>query len=57
MTLTVDLGEEGVENIIIFENDTPEQIADNFCLRHSIDAKLRELLVSHIFNNMEQVRR
>lgn len=56
LTLTVDLGEEGRENILIFENDHPEHIAQNFCLKHNIDEKLKEMLISHISANMEQVR-
>ena len=44
LTITVDIGNGEFENLQICENDNPDAIAFEFCVKYGIKDKLRELL-------------
>jgi len=42
----VNIGKNGVERIIVYEGDTAESLADEFCLKHNLKPEMRDKLVT-----------
>ena len=56
LTITVEIGNGQKEKIIIFENDDPQKISEEFCLRHEISEDLQEIFINQINENINQVK-
>jgi hypothetical protein len=56
LTITVEIGEGRKENIIVFPDDNAADLAEEFCLKHNLGDKLKEVLYVHIQNNIDQVK-
>ena len=57
LTITVEIGNGQQENIIIYENDTAERVAEEFCSRYeNINAELKELFTNQIEENIREVK-
>jgi len=55
LIMTVEIGDGRRDNIHVFENDRPEDLALEFCHRHGLNEKLQDALTQHIQSNIEQV--
>jgi len=56
LTITVEIGNGQKEKIIIFENDDPQKISEEFCLKHEISEDLQEIFINQINENINQVK-
>ena len=41
----VNIGKSGVERIVVYEGDTADSLATEFCLKHNLKPEMREKLV------------
>jgi len=41
----VNIGKSGVERIVVYDGDTADSLAQEFCLKHNLKAEMREKLV------------
>lgn len=46
MYVDVNIGKSGVERIIVYEGDTAESLASDFCLKHNLKPEMRDKLVT-----------
>lgn len=51
--MTVEFGNQNFEEIYICENDNPEAIAEQFCLKHNFEDNVKEILVDNIRINKQ----
>jgi len=42
----VNIGKNGVERIVVYEGDTAESLATEFCNKHNLKPEMREKLVN-----------
>ena len=42
----VNIGKSGVERIIVYEGDTAESLAHEFCVKHNLKPEMRDKLVT-----------
>jgi hypothetical protein len=53
--LDVNFGEGHVTRIVMYENDTPEELAEAFCQEHNLDQRKKAKLVKIIKKHLESV--
>lgn len=53
--LDVNFGRGNVTRIVMYENDTPEELADAFWLEHNLDLEKKQKLVCIIKKHLESV--
>ena len=57
LTITVEIGNGQRENILIYENDTAESVAEDFCKKYvNISKELKEVFTQQIDENIRQVK-
>ena len=57
LTITVEIGDGQRENILIYENDTADQVAEEFCSKYvNISEDLKDAFTQQIDENMWQVK-
>jgi len=44
LIITIELGNGKQEQLTIYENDNPQEVAEEFCNKHHYDRDLREIL-------------
>ena len=44
MYVDVNIGKNGMERIVVYEGDTAESLAANFCEKHKLSGEMREKL-------------
>jgi hypothetical protein len=42
----VNIGKSGVERIVVYEGDTAESLATEFCAKHNLKPEMREKLIT-----------
>lgn len=57
LTITVEIGNGEKENIVIMNNDTPEEVASRFCNKYEMNDELKNIFTQQIAENIEQVRK
>mmetsp|Transcript_34058 Transcript_34058/g.33253 ORF Transcript_34058/g.33253 Transcript_34058/m.33253 type:complete len:109 (+) Transcript_34058:303-629(+) len=55
MTITIDLGNGRMENIVVMERDDPMELAQRFALKHGLNERLQNLLALQIQNNVDSL--
>ena len=55
LTVLLDIGNNKEEQIIIYEGDKAETIAENFVIKHNMDDKMKDKLKKHIQENIDKV--
>ena len=55
LILSIDLGEGIKEKVTVYENDIPEQIAQNFCAKHQLGPKTKLILTEEIEKNLQNL--
>ena len=53
--LDVNFGNGNITRIVMYENDTPEELAEAFCLEHKLDDEKRIKLVGIIKQHLDSV--
>ncbi|CAG9324973.1 unnamed protein product [Blepharisma stoltei] len=53
LIMTIDIGDGRTDELTVYENDKPEWIAEQFCLRHNMSSDVKELLIQQIKMNIE----
>lgn len=56
LTITVEIGDGQKENIIIMENDKPEEVAQRFWNKYQLSDELLEIFTEQIEQNINQVK-
>ena len=56
LIVTIEIGNGEQENLTIFENDNPQDVAREFCKRHGIDNELQEIIALHIENSIHETK-
>ena len=41
----VNIGKNGVERIVVYDGDTADSLAEDFCQKHNLKAEMKEKLV------------
>lgn len=57
LTITVEIGNGEKENIVIRDNDTPEEVAHRFWQKYELNDELKTIFTEQIAQNIEQVKR
>ena len=42
----VNIGKNGIERIVVYEGDTAESLASDFCVKHNLKPEMKEKLVT-----------
>jgi hypothetical protein len=42
----VNIGKSGVERIVVYEGDTAQSLATDFCIKHNLKPEMREKLIT-----------
>ena len=42
----VNIGKSGVERIVVYEGDTADSLATDFCVKHNLKPEMREKLIT-----------
>ena len=53
--LDVNFGNGSVTRIVMYENDTPEELAEAFCLEHNLDLTKKSKLIAIIKKHLDSV--
>lgn len=53
--LDVNFGNGEITRIVMYENDTPEELADAFCNEHALDSVKKVKLIEIIQNHLESM--
>lgn len=53
--LDVNFGQGNVTRIVMYENDTPEELADAFCQEHNLDTDKKTKLINIIKKHLDSV--
>ena len=53
--LDVNFGKGNITRIVMYENDTPEELAYAFCLEHKLDEEKKKKLIVIIKKHLESV--
>ena len=57
--LDVNFGNGEITRIVMYENDTPQELADAFCKEHNLDEqkrdKLIEIIEKHLHNMLHKI--
>ena len=53
LILNIKIDSDRTEDLIIHENDEPEVLSDNFCIRHMLPDNVKEVLTKHIEDNLD----
>jgi hypothetical protein len=57
LKISIDLGNGQVEDVIIRDHDSPSNLAKQFCLRHSLNQKMFEILSEQFRVKKESIMR
>ena len=52
----VNIGKNGMERIVVYEGDTAESLADQFCEKHKLNKDMKEKLKDEDLDDSEQER-
>ena len=44
--MDVNIGKSGVERIVVYEGDTAQSLATDFCIKHNLKPEMREKLIT-----------
>lgn len=56
LILDVKLSKDNPQKIVIYEQDDPEQVVEEFCLQHSLDSEKRERLLKVVHQQIQEYR-
>ena len=45
MYVDVNIGKSGTERIVVYEGDTAQSLAEEFCLKHNLKPEMKEKLI------------
>ena len=53
--LDVNFGRGNITRIVMYENDTPEELAEAFCLEHKLDSSKKSKLITIIKKHLDSI--
>lgn len=53
LTITIDIGFGKQENIVVYANDDPNDLASDFAIRNGLNDKIKELLAIKIQSHID----
>ena len=53
LILNIKIDNNRTDDLIIHENDEPEDLAEKFCIKHSLPDHVKETLTKHIEDNLD----
>lgn len=56
LIVTIEIGNGEQEQLTIYENDNPQEIAEEFCNKHNIDRDLQEIICMHIEKSINDTK-